>query len=155
MKYFLPVIAIVIFNSCSSDKVIYDDIVEIDMEGWTYEQEIPFEFTVTDTVPDYRILLFLDFSTDYRWQNIYTRVETVFPNEAIIEDIVSLELASKTGQWFGDCNSTRCRVNIPLKETLRFRETGIYRINFQQHMRADWVKGINAIGLKLVQPASE
>lgn len=139
-------------SSCSGDRVIYEDVQEIENGQWVYGQKRDFNFSVTDTSLDYRLLLYLEFYTDYHWQNFYTEITTAFPGDSVKQNVLSLELASKTGQWYGDCNSQSCKLTIPLQEEVRFKKKGDYKISFDQYMRDEDVRGITAIGLKLVVP---
>ncbi len=138
--------------SCSGDRVIYEEVHDIENGQWAYGQSHAFNFEIVDTNLDYRLLLYLEYFTDYRWQNFYTEITTTIPGDSIKKDIISLELASKTGQWYGKCNSQSCRLTIPLQEKVRFEKPGNYSISFDQYMRDEDVRGISAIGLKLIVP---
>ena len=142
----------ILHSSCSGDRVMYEEVHKIDNGQWVYGQHRDFNFNVTDTSQDYRLLLYLEYNTDYRWQNFYTEITTTFPDDSVRKDILSLELASKTGQWYGKCNSESCSLSIPLQDNVRFNEPGNYDISFDQYMREEDVYGITAIGLKLIIP---
>jgi len=139
-------------SACTGDRVIYEEVQEIENGQWFHGQSRNFNFEVPDTSLNYRLLLYLEYNTDYRWQNFYTEITTTFPGDSVKKDILSLELASKTGQWFGKCNSQSCSLTIPLQEEVRFNMAGNYSIAFDQYMRDEDVRGITAIGLKLVIP---
>ena len=142
-------------SACNRDEVVYEEVQEIRNGAWGYEEPYEFRFEVSDTSEIYRLLLFVGFNTDYSWQNLYTSISTSFPNDSVQTDVVSFELASKSGEWYGDCNSTVCELNIPLQETVRFPEPGSYALTFEQHMREEYVRGIRSIGLKLIIPAAD
>jgi gliding motility-associated lipoprotein GldH len=141
--------------SCNADRVIYEEVYNIESGQWVYGQKRDFNFEVSDTSEEYRLLLYLEYNTDYRWQNFYTEITTTFPGDSVRKDIVSLELASKTGRWYGNCNSQSCSLTIPLQEDVHFEKSGNYGISFDQYMREEDVYGITAIGLKLVVPGHQ
>ena len=141
-----------LYSSCTGDRIIYEEVHNIDDGRWSYGQKKDFRFEVSDTSLNYRLLLYLEYNTDYRWQNFYTEITTIFPSDSIKNDVLSLELASKTGQWFGKCNSQSCDLTIPLQENVRFAQPGDYSISLDQYMREEEVTGVRAIGLKLVVP---
>lgn len=143
-----------LFIGCNTDEVIFRQVDEIPNGQWAYGDMYEYAFEVTDTSETYRLLLYLDFSTDYNWENLYTEISTTYPNDSTRTDIVSLELASSTGSWFGDCNAKHCELNIPLQEKVRFPMPGKYRISFEQYMRQEVVEGIKAIGMKVIVPGS-
>ncbi len=143
-----------LFIGCNSDDVVFTELYEIPNGQWPYSDVYAYTFEVTDTSEMYRLLLYLDFSTDYNWENLYTRISTTYPGDSARTNIVSLELASSTGSWYGDCNSRHCELNIPLQENVKFPMPGEYRIAFEQYMRQEVVEGIEAIGLKVIVPGS-
>ena len=151
----LPLLLLVLITallaSCSKDKVIYQDFVEIPETGWTYDSPASFNFEIADTSSVYRLLFFIDFSTGYAWENLYTRIHTKYPTGDTLQNVLSLELASSTGEWFGNCNSNNCKLNIPLQDKVRFEDPGTYRIDFEQYMREQNLQGVNSIGLKVVK----
>jgi gliding motility-associated lipoprotein GldH len=155
MYRFLIWLALFVFiqSSCTGDHVVYEEVYQIDNGQWIYGQKRKFDFEVADTSEDYRLLLYLEYYTDYRWQNFYTQITTTFPGDSVRTDILSLELASKSGQWYGKCNSESCNLTIPLQEKVRFNMPGNYSISFDQYMREEDIRGITAIGLKLVVPS--
>lgn len=153
--YRLPILFVMfafIQSSCTGDRVIYEKVHQIENGQWIYGEMRTFDFEVVDTSADYRLLLYLEFNTDYRWQNFYTKITTTFPGDSVRTDILSLELASKSGRWYGKCNSESCSLTIPLQENVRFKVAGNYSISFDQYMREEDVSGITAVGLKLVIP---
>lgn len=141
-----------LFSSCSRDRVIYEEVYNVEGGTWKHGQLHNFEFEVSDTSANYRLLLYLEFAIDYRWQNFYTQITTTFPGDSVRSDVLSLELASKSGEWFGNCNGEECNLTIPLQENVRFHQQGRYSIAFDQYMREDVLDGIHAIGLKLIAP---
>ena len=141
-----------ILASCSHDRIVYEEIFELEYEEWSYDDTLTFSFEIDDTSQVYRLLLYIDYRTDYRWQNLYTSVTTTMPGASPSSDVVSLELADKTGTWYGDCNREICQLNIPLQEQVKFPTTGTYQLSFEQYMREENLEGIREIGLKVVEP---
>jgi len=140
---------------CNRDKVIFNEVKPVPSGEWAYGDVYDYAFDVTDTSETYRLLLYLEYATDYSWQNLYTSITTVFPDDSTRTDVISFELASKTGAWYGDCGSEFCKLNIPLQQEVKFPIPGEYRISFEQYMREEVVEGIKAVGLKLVVPAEK
>ena len=152
MRNLVFVLIVAACISCNKDEVIYDQVQPVRNGEWSYGNDLSFEFEVADTARLYRLLLYVEFSTDYQWQNLYTNITTTFPNDSLLVDLVSFELASKTGMWYGDCDQDICAVNIPMQERVKFPFPGTYKLNFEQYMREEHLAGINAVGVKLVVP---
>ena len=139
-------------TGCNNDKVIFKQVDVIQDARWAYGDVYDYNFEISDTGEVYRHLLNLEFSTEYNWENLYTQIGTTYPNDSTRTDVVSFEVVSNTGAWYGECNSRRCELNIPLQENVKFPEPGEYRIAFEQYMRQEVVEGIEGIGLKVIVP---
>ena len=137
---------------CNNDEVIFKQVDTIPDALWSYGDVYDYTFEITDTNEIYLLLLYLEFSTEYNWENLYTQIGTTYPNDSTRTDVLSFELASNTGAWYGDCNTRRCELNIPLQENVKFQMPGRYRLSFEQYMREEVVEGIEGIGLKVVVP---
>lgn len=137
---------------CQQDKVIFDEDQEIPGAVWAHDMPLDFTFAVKDTTTTYRLLLDITHSEDYQWENFYTRILTSFPQDSVKEDIVSLELASNIGSWYGKCRSNSCTVTIPLQQRVRFANTGEHTLSFEQYMRVPQLQGIEKLRLRLVKP---
>lgn len=140
-----------VLGACQSDKVIFNEQQEIAGETWAYDDPVVFTFNVEDTTATYRLLLDVTHRADYQWENFYTRIRTAFPRDSVREDIVSLELAANTGEWYGKCRGDACTVTIALQERVRFAEPGQHSLAFEQYMRENNLRGIQALRLRLLQ----
>lgn len=118
-------------------------------EGWAYNEVINFEFPVTDTNQLYDLHLLVDHSVDFGFQNTYVNIKTFFPNGEELEEQVSLQLADKFGQWYGDCNSTKCSLDIPIQQNAFFNAPGNYRIEISQFSRNNPLPGIQQLTFAL------
>ncbi|HKK76381.1 MAG TPA: gliding motility lipoprotein GldH [Saprospiraceae bacterium] len=136
------------FTACQ-DSFIYDQAVEPSGNTWTYDQALNFDFNVQDTSLRYEFLLDIKHSHDYPFQNLYTRITTVFPDDTEQQDIVSLELANKLGLWEGKCRGDFCALTIALQERARFDTPGDYQLRFEQYSRQDSLPGLEEFRLRI------
>jgi gliding motility-associated lipoprotein GldH len=134
--------------ACSQDYILNKkyDIVN---NNWTYADSLRFEFEIKDTTALHNLVLNVKHTTNFSYQNLYTRIHTQFPDGQRLSKPVSLELADKTGAWQGDCNSKSCTLEIPIQENTYFNQVGNYEIIVEQFMRDSIVGGIQALGLKV------
>ncbi|NUO02973.1 MAG: gliding motility lipoprotein GldH [Saprospiraceae bacterium] len=114
---------------------------------WAYADSMRFEFDVEDTTRIYNLYAELAHSTDYGFQNLYTRIHTLMPSGQRLTKMVSLELTDKMGLWTGDCNSKTCHIQLPIQEDLYFNQTGHYTIVVEQFMRQDQLPGLDEFSL--------
>lgn len=128
---------------------MYDETVKPKADVWVYDEALTFDFSVQDTSLRYEFLLDVSHSRDYPYQNLYTRITTVFPDETIQEDIISLELANKLGLWEGNCRRALCELTIGLQDRVRFDTPGDYQLQFEQYTRQDSLPGVAEFRLRI------
>ncbi|MCB0631119.1 MAG: gliding motility lipoprotein GldH [Lewinella sp.] len=137
-----------IFSACGPD-YLYEHDYEIPGGEWTYADRLEFPFEIDDTSRIYNLWLEIGFNTDYKYQNLYTRVHTRFPSGETLEEPLSIELADKLGRWYGDCNNSYCTLRVPIQQGAFFNQPGAYQITLEQFMRQDPVRGIRNIGFQV------
>lgn len=148
----LPILSSLLLTlllSACGPEYIYEKSYNISEEGWTYDDTLNFELDITDTVGLYTLYLDIQHTTDYSFQNLYTRIYTAFPTGERLQKEVSLELAYKAGAWKGDCNKKVCHTKIPIQENAFFNMQGKHIITLEQFMRESPITGIRKIAFKV------
>ncbi len=150
-KLIFIVLAGVFMMSCGDD-YLYSTTHKMGAAGWTYADSIKFDFEIADTSKRYNLLLKVHHSPDFPNENLYVKFVTVFPQgqEALqgkdrVEQVTSLTLAQKDGQWLGKCSSEECVLQIPIQTNTWFPQSGKYSLLVEQFMRRDSLKDILAI----------
>lgn len=146
LLFFAPLLCLL--YSCGPT-YIYESTHEIPGEAWTYADSLQYDIEIEDTLKIYNLYLDVKHSKSFRYQNLYTRVNTRFPNGAHIKEVLSLELQHKSGIWLGDCNSDYCTLRIPIQEGAYFNASGKHTIFIEQFMREDPVSGVKSIRLSV------
>ena len=135
-----------------NNNVVFDKSFELNpYQGWEYTEELDFSFTVEDTSSSYQLFLDLEHGFEFPFQNLYLRLTTFFPNGDTTKAPLSLELADKSGRWYGKCGSKTCDVSIPLQEEIHFDRPGDYSIRIEQFMRENPVLELHQLGLRLLR----
>lgn len=142
---FILIIFACLFTSCGPD-YLYQQDYDIPANEWTYTDQLNFSFEIDDTYSIYNLWLEVEHSTDYSFQNLYTKVQTQFPSGEKLEEPLSIELADKLGRWYGDCSSNTCTLLVPIQRGAFFEEPGNYQITIEQFMRQDPIRGIRRVG---------
>lgn len=122
---------------------------------WDYDENLISTITVTDTLINYDLALKMDHSSDFYFQNLYVRIETIFPDEKKISEPLSLQLATSKGQWNGKCSGESCKIVFSLQDNFKFKHQGDYQFKVGQFSRDEGLKGINEIELLLFEAASK
>jgi gliding motility-associated lipoprotein GldH len=141
---FLIVFSLLLY-SCGSGS-FYEKTYSLDSGNWTYADSLDFSFQIADTTGIYNLWLEVEHSTAYPYQNLYTKIHTLFPSGQQLHEPLSLELADKVGRWYGDCNSRSCTLRIPIQQGAFFDQAGDYKITLEQFMRQDPISGVQRIG---------
>lgn len=141
MLMVLITMSLLSFSSCGPN-YIFDTRKEISEAGWAYADPVSFSFNIKDTAKIYNLWLEVGHTPSYANQNLYTRIQTVFPDGNKLSEVVSLELADKSGQWLGTCSGQTCALKVPLQMGTYFNQLGEYTLEMEQYMRKDSLKEV-------------
>jgi gliding motility-associated lipoprotein GldH len=146
MKYFIAILS-GFLSACGPD-YIYEKEYAVPDQGWTYEDSLVFSVDIEekDTSRLYNLYLEIEHSTDFGFQNLYTRIHTGFPDGKRLSKVLSLELAEMAGIWLGKCRRDRCTLLIPIQQRTYFGAPGLYTFTLEQYMRQSPAEGVRRIG---------
>lgn len=144
--------ATVIFIACEPGPLLNKKVGFADRQ-WSHADTLDFEVVVKDTAVLYDLFIDMEHSPEFPSQNLYIRIYTRFPDGNRLGKLVSLELADKSGAWFGRCNNDRCRLTIPIQEKAYFNMPGSYVFTLEQYTRMDPLPGVKSLGMR-IQPSS-
>lgn len=147
-KALIIFIVLAIGLSSCGETPYYQEKHSFSNQTWEYTDLAKFNFSITDTSQIYSLGLEIGHSQEYKWENLYTEIETVFPSGEKKKQLVSLELANNFGQWEGE-GSNPVVLDLVLQNRVRFDEQGAYQINIKQYMREDAVEGVEYVELVL------
>lgn len=134
--------------------VVYEKAVDVG-DSWSYEEELVYEFEVTDTARVYELEFRLLHSADYPFQNLYVNLSTTYPDGHVAIDAVSLAVADKRGQYYGQCSGAKCTLPIQLHEDFKFQQTGKHQLSIAQHSRKQDLPDVYGGTLRLVQASTK
>ncbi|NNE26817.1 MAG: gliding motility lipoprotein GldH [Saprospiraceae bacterium] len=150
MRILATICLIVSFASCGPE-VYYEKSSSIEELGWSYLDTLSYSLRVDDTERLNNIHLTVEHSTEYKYQNIYFNINTVFPDASVKTERLSVDLADGKGVWYGKCNSEVCRLKIYLLENFKFQEEGDYVFAISQDTREEMLEGIKTLKFELVE----
>ncbi len=122
---------------------------------WTYDQHMIFPLKIEDTTSVYEMVLDLDHSEDYEYQNLYVKIITSFPDGTSTDDVVSLNLTDGMGSFKGECHSKKCKTPILLHDKFKVKIPGTYTLTIYQHSRKDSLDGVFGADLLLYRADEE
>ncbi|MEO0340193.1 MAG: gliding motility lipoprotein GldH [Bacteroidota bacterium] len=149
-RLFFLLVLLSMFASCA-ERFDQEVIHKIDDDIWKYQETLDFDFKVDDTTALYTFFMDIDHSIDYPFQNLYTKIQTTYPDAEVKEDVLSFELCDDFGLWQGKCRGELCKVRVPLQTKARFKSVGDYTLSFEQYTRRDSLSGLRQLALRVVK----
>lgn len=116
---------------------------------WEDQDSVVFQWDVSDTTTTYDMILHISHSPDYAFQNLYTQIETIFPDRRKEAQELSLELSDGKGSWYGKQKGSYVQIDIPLQQQVKFPSLGHYELNLIPWMRQDSVPHLHEISLDI------
>lgn len=150
----ITVVYLLSATGCGSD-YIFQKKLDIREGEWRYNDVLTFDFDIEDVSKKYDLLLDVTHAGDYGFQNLYVQFHTSYPSGEKKTQMVSLELATKSGIWNGKCSGNSCTVEIPLQANATFDEAGKHSISIEQFMRKNPLQGVESMTLKILARAEE
>jgi len=150
MRFLYIIICALLFTSIigCADRPVFSEKISLDGK-WSYENELSFPFEIDNLDLTYDLVLSLTYGRDFGYQNLYVKITTQYPQGKIDEDVLSLNLTNGSGIFLGDCNSSKCEIDLLLQEKFKFNEAGKYTITIYQNGREEKLDNIYAAELKL------
>jgi gliding motility-associated lipoprotein GldH len=147
VRFMLTVFGVVVCFSACQNNPVAETHTEKSNAVFTLADSLTLAFDITDTSSLYDFTVEVRHKSDFAFQNIYTNIQTEYPNGQHVRQLLSLELSEPTGKPNGDCSGNVCKVEIPTK--VFFNALGKYRITLAPFSRVDTLKGISRLGIRL------
>ena len=138
-----------VMMSCNH-AVIYDQKQDVS-SPWKYSDTKDFTYEIKDTTLAYDLIISLEHSTHFSFENLYLNVKTIFPDGNFTSSPVSFQLADEKGDWAGECSGEKCNTEIDMASAAYFKSPGKYQLSFEQHSRNENLEGIHSIRIKVVK----
>lgn len=124
---------------------------------WSKSDTLSFEFSITDTLNRYDILIHIRNNKDYDFSNIFLVSTLDFPeSERSIVDTLEYEITDIEGNWLGQSQGTVVENVLFFRERVVFPNKGKYEMSFNHLMRKkgfveglSTLKGITDVGVEI------
>ncbi len=148
-------LAISLLLSACSEDFFFEKSYDLPNAEWSYKDSLVFVVDIQDTLKTYNLLLDIEHSTDYAFQNNYVFVHTYLPNGEHLGKQLNIDLAQKSGKWNGKCSGDKCKLRAVIQQNAYFNEIGSHRFVIEQFMRMDPLPGIQKVSLRLQATGEE
>lgn len=125
-----------LFFSCGQN-VVFTKYEKIPETGWSSQNKVSFDVEITDNQNLNNVFLTIRHDDAYQFKNIFLFLTTQYPDGKLTTDTLECILTNEKGEWIGDGAGDIWDTKIPLKQNVRFPQTGKYKFTFQQGMRQD------------------
>ena len=142
------VVALATLASCNNNRV-YESYISVPEKGWNKDSVMVFTFEVERLDQSYDLAINIRNKVDYPNSNLWLFLEIESPSGKMESGKIECILAASDGKWLGKGWGSLYFVRVPFKQQVRFAETGTYRFRIRQGMRADVLKGIYSVGLRM------
>ncbi|MGE0078580.1 MAG: gliding motility lipoprotein GldH [Bacteroidales bacterium] len=137
-----------LFTACDPG-ADFDQSVTIPNDKWNVDSLAVFTIPVVDTVSAYNLYVNLRNTTDYQFQNLYLFIDIHAPNGAFLRDTFECDLADDRGKWLGKGKGRIYDNKFLYHKGVKFSSKGDYRVEIQQAMRVDDLKGLANVGVRM------
>jgi gliding motility-associated lipoprotein GldH len=149
-KYLFFIIILFVWQLYGCDNsFIYTDSATMPGEVWALDYVPVFEPFITDTVNSNNVYFTIRTGTSYPFRNIWIFVTTISPAGKSITDTLQYMLADEKGKWYGKGFGDVHELNLPFRTNVYFPVGGKYSFKISHGMRAENLKGIYDIGLRI------
>lgn len=139
-----------LFVACDSN-VIFDDNQKVENSTWNMQQKKTFTVNIKtiDRTSLYRFAINISNTKDYKYNNIYFFLTTIYPDESISIDTIECELTHPDGTWKGKEFGGVIDNRFWFAHNVEFKQNGIYTFRLQQATTDTNLVGVKNIGLHI------
>ena len=142
------IIVVFVLVSCDQNRV-YEEYRTIDSAGWNKDSIAQFNVGISDTNASHNVYIDIRNKGNYPNSNIWLFLEIQEPGGTILTDTVEYVLAEKSGKWRGNGIGDLFDNQFIYRQNVRFERSGEYQFRVRQGMRAETLKGIHDVGLRI------
>ena len=134
-----------LLTSCRSD-IVYSRFMPMASSQWHADSVAQFDYAITDTSVDYRILVYVRHTERYPYQNMW-----LFLNDGAMNDTIEFYLADDRGQWLGNKHHGFIEMPVLIEENYHYPDTGVYHLAIRHAMRDSLLRGVADIGVEIIK----
>ena len=134
--------------ACDSNRV-FDDYKTIGKDGWHKDSVVVFSVNPADTAQHHNIYMNIRNKGNYPNSNLWLFLTINSPSGETLVDTVEFTLAEKSGRWKGSGIGDLYDSRFLYRQQVFFSEEGEYTFSIQHGMRADVLKGIHDVGIRI------
>ena len=147
MNKYILLFLLLLLTACAQDEVFFK-FRSLPNAEWDKQQALRFEAPVRDISIPYNLTVELRHNNQYPFRNVWLFVECQTPSGSMRADTLEVYLADVYGKWQGKGVGLYL-YSVDYQKNVQYPDTGTYVYTIRQGMRADVLKGISDVGLRL------
>lgn len=136
-----------LFSGCDTNNIV-DVNHTMRARNWSYADKIKATVDIKDSNQTYNIYFKLRHTSDYRYSNIFVRLN-VKTAQMKRSRRYEFKLAQSDGAWNGSGSGNLYTYTFPLLTGFKFPAPGSYELELEQNMRDNPLKEISDVGIKV------
>lgn len=147
------IFAVIILSGLYACKqnTFFESTLEIPGNKWESDKAAVFDFTISDTLQVYNLIIQIANTDHYRNSNLWLFIRTHSSNREIASDTLEFTLSNEKGKWLGEKDGKSWHNDLIYKSQIRFPQTGKYSVEITQGMRDLKLNGIEQVGFKITE----
>ena len=145
---YISLLAALFIVSCGNN-ITYTESYSMKDKIWQLMDVKSFNVQITDTAALSDIFLTIRTGSDYPFRNIFLFVSTLAPDGNSLTDTLEYYLADDKGVWYGKGFGDVRELKLPYRSYVYFPQKGGYEFRVQHGMRAEDLKGVYDIGMRI------
>ena len=137
-----------VLSGCET-KQLFEQSTIYPNHNWPSKQATKYQFNVTDTAATYKIFFVIRHHNAYHYKNIWLDLIIKSPKNAIIKQVLNLNLADDAKGWLGTGMDDIYDQRIPMTASPIRLNKGINEISIQHTMREDPLDNILSTGIRV------
>ncbi|MEZ5104603.1 MAG: gliding motility lipoprotein GldH [Draconibacterium sp.] len=148
LQFIFLVTILIVFIACDKN-LVFDKYQPIPKSGWDNDSLLVFDIPVADTIQNHNLFINVRNDIRYKYSNLWLFIDIIQPGGTTLTDTFEIKLAAPSGKWLGKGFGGVKTCETIYKKNIFFPVSGDYKIEIQQGMRENVLKGITDIGVKL------
>jgi len=140
--------AAIILSSCDK-KAVFQNYVRLPGGNWHKDSLVVFTVEITDTTQFNNLYFNIRNNVGYDFSNLWLFFSITPPRGEALADTVDISLAAPDGKWLGRGTGKYRDNQILFRRNIYFPHKGEYKFQIGQGMRADVLKGISDVGIRI------
>jgi gliding motility-associated lipoprotein GldH len=151
ISYFIFAVIVLSGLYACKQNTFFESTLEIPGNKWESDKTAVFDFTISDTLQFYNLIIQIANTDNYRNSNLWLFIRTHLSKSEIASDTLEFILSNEKGKWLGEKVGKSWHNDLIYKSKIRFPQTGKYSVEITQGMRDLKLNGIEQIGFKILE----